>query len=135
MSARPYKIESWSQDELILGRNENYWGDDKPIADQIVMVPREDQATEILALLSGEVDYIYPQFTDTLAAAFEGETGIEAAIQLGSGFEGFYLQDATGDGNAATSDRPSSRVAADLRADLHGALGRASCARSPLAAG
>jgi peptide/nickel transport system substrate-binding protein len=56
------------------------------------MSPYEDQETEIAALLSGDVDFIYPQFTDTLAASFEGEQGIEPGIVLGTDFEGFYFQ-------------------------------------------
>ncbi len=56
------------------------------------MAPYEDQETEIAALLSGEVDFIYPQFTDTLAASFEGQAGIEPGIVLGSDYEGFYFQ-------------------------------------------
>ena len=92
ISGRPYKIESWSDSQLILVANESYWGDDKPLTDQVVMAPYEDQETEIAALLSGEVDFIYPQFTDTLAASFEGEAGIEPGIVLGTDFEGFYFQ-------------------------------------------
>ena len=56
------------------------------------MVPLEDQETEIASLLSGDVDFIYPQFTDTLAAAFEGQQGIEPGIVLGTDYEGFYFQ-------------------------------------------
>jgi peptide/nickel transport system substrate-binding protein len=96
ISGRPYKIDSWSKDQLILSANENYWGEDKPVTPQVVMVPREDQETEIAALLSGDVDFIYPQFTDTLAASFEGEQGIEPGIQLGTDFEGFYFQSSEG---------------------------------------
>jgi peptide/nickel transport system substrate-binding protein len=92
ISGRPYKIDSWSKSQLILSPNENYWGDDKPVTDQVVMVPLEDQETEIAALLSGDVDFIYPQFTDTLASSFEGQQGIEPGIVLGTDFEGFYFQ-------------------------------------------
>jgi peptide/nickel transport system substrate-binding protein len=91
ISGRPYRIESWSNSQLILVPNENYWGD-APVATEIVMAPYEDQETEIAALLAGDVDFIYPQFTDTLSASFEGQTGLEPGIVLGSDFEGFYFQ-------------------------------------------
>jgi peptide/nickel transport system substrate-binding protein len=96
ISGRPYKIDSWSKSQLILSPNENYWGDDKPVTNQIVMVPLEEQETEIAALLSGDVDFIYPQFTDTLASSFEGQQGIEPGIENGLDFEGFYFQSAEG---------------------------------------
>jgi peptide/nickel transport system substrate-binding protein len=90
-SGRPYRIDSWSNSQLVMVPNENYWGD-PPLTAEVVMAPYEDQETEIAALLSGDVDFIYPQFTDTLAASFEGEQGIELGIQAGSDFEGFYFQ-------------------------------------------
>jgi peptide/nickel transport system substrate-binding protein len=92
ISGRPYRIDSWSESQMILVPNESYWGDDGPLAEEIVMAPYEDQETEIAALLSGEVDFIYPQFTDTLAASFEGQQGIAPGIVLGTDFEGFYFQ-------------------------------------------
>jgi peptide/nickel transport system substrate-binding protein len=92
ISGRPYRIDAWSDSQLVLVPNENYWGDDGPLAEQIVMAPYEDQETEIAALLAGDVDFIYPQFTDTLAASFEGDQGIEPGIVLGTDFEGFYFQ-------------------------------------------
>ncbi len=56
------------------------------------MAPYEDQETEIAALLSSEVDFIYPQFTDTLSASFEGQAGVEPGIEIGADYEGFYFQ-------------------------------------------
>ena len=57
------------------------------------MAPYEDQETEIAALLSGEVDYIYPQFTDTLSASFEkARPKSRPGIEVGSDYEGFYFQ-------------------------------------------
>jgi peptide/nickel transport system substrate-binding protein len=91
ISGRPYRIDSWNESQLILVANENYWGE-PPLASEIVMVPIEDQETEIASLLSGDVDFIYPQFTDTLAASFEGQEGVEPSIQFGTDYEGFYFQ-------------------------------------------
>ena len=39
ISGRPYRIDSWSESQLILVPNENYWGDDAPVASEVVMVP------------------------------------------------------------------------------------------------
>ena len=35
------------------------------------MVPQTDQETEIASILAGQVDFIYPRFTDSLAAALD----------------------------------------------------------------
>jgi peptide/nickel transport system substrate-binding protein len=94
-SAMPYKIGSFSESQLELVPNENYWGD-APVVDKIVMVPLEDQETEIAGLLSGDVDFIYPQFTDTLEAAIAGEAGIEPGVVPGTDYEAFYFQSAEG---------------------------------------
>jgi peptide/nickel transport system substrate-binding protein len=56
------------------------------------MVPREDQETEIQSLLASDVDFIFPQFTDTLGTAFEGQASIESGVVPGSDFEGLYFQ-------------------------------------------
>ncbi|MEO7371026.1 MAG: ABC transporter substrate-binding protein, partial [Ilumatobacteraceae bacterium] len=44
-SARPYKIASWSLDQLVLAKNDNYFGDDKATVDKVVMVPKADSDT------------------------------------------------------------------------------------------
>ena len=60
-SAMPYKIESWGLDQSVLVPNENYYGENTPTAERIVMVPKADQDTEVASLLSGESDFIFPQ--------------------------------------------------------------------------
>lgn len=59
-SGGPWKLQSWSKQQAVFVRNDNYWGP-KTYLDQVTMVPREDQPTEINSLLSGEVSAIYPQ--------------------------------------------------------------------------
>ena len=41
VSARAYRIESWSASELVLVPNENYWGDE-PLADRVVVLAQPD---------------------------------------------------------------------------------------------
>ena len=60
-SALPYKLESWSLDQAVLVPNENYYGENTPVTERIVMVPKADQDTEVASLLSGESDFIFPQ--------------------------------------------------------------------------
>jgi peptide/nickel transport system substrate-binding protein len=59
-SGGPWKMQSWSKSQEILVRNDKYW-DHQPLLDQVTFVPLEEQPQEIAALLSGQVDAIYPQ--------------------------------------------------------------------------
>ena len=62
ISGGPWRQESWSQEQHILVPNENYWVPERmPLADRVVMVPREDTDTEIVALQTGEVMAAFPQ--------------------------------------------------------------------------
>jgi peptide/nickel transport system substrate-binding protein len=90
-SARPYKIDSWSLDQLVLSPNENYFGDDKATTAKVVMVPKADSDTEIASLVSGESDFIFPQayagITDALA-----DPNIKTTPGYGTNYEGLYFQ-------------------------------------------
>ena len=62
ISGGPWLQESWSQQQHILVPNENYWVPERmPLVDRVVMVPREDTDTEIVALQTGEVMAAFPQ--------------------------------------------------------------------------
>jgi peptide/nickel transport system substrate-binding protein len=63
-SGGPWILQSWSPDQAILVRNDEYFGR-KPILDQITMVPRTDQSTEIQSVVVGEIQAIYPAASDT----------------------------------------------------------------------
>jgi len=89
-SARPYMQESWSQNQSVLVPNPNYWGTDKPKTPKIVFVPQTDQDTEIASIKSGQVDMIYPQFSDALATALK-DPKIKLSVQSGTDFEALYF--------------------------------------------
>ena len=62
ISAGPWLQQSWSQDQHVLVPNELYWAPDRrPLVDRVVMVPREDTDSEIVALQTGEVMAAFPQ--------------------------------------------------------------------------
>ncbi|MCY4664797.1 MAG: ABC transporter substrate-binding protein [Acidimicrobiaceae bacterium] len=62
ISGGPWLQESWSQEQHILVPNENYWVPERiPLVDRVVMVPREDTDTEIVALQTGEAMAAFPQ--------------------------------------------------------------------------
>ncbi|MFV0307993.1 MAG: ABC transporter substrate-binding protein [Desertimonas sp.] len=95
ISGRAVMVESWSESQLVMVPNPNYWGDDTMAADSVVMIPYVDQDTEIASMLAGEVDFIYPQFGDTLGAALQADN-IEIGIASGGDYEGFYFQQEEG---------------------------------------
>jgi peptide/nickel transport system substrate-binding protein len=90
-SARPYMLDSWSQNQSIFVPNPNYWGTDKPKTEKVVFIPQTDQDTEIASIKSGQVDYIYPQFSDALGTALK-DPSIKLDIQSGGDYEAMYFQ-------------------------------------------
>ena len=62
ISGGPWLQESWSQEQHILVPNDNYWVADRmPLVDRVVMVPREDTDTQVVALQTGEAMAASPQ--------------------------------------------------------------------------
>ncbi len=90
-SAMPYKIESWSLDQLILAKNEGYYGTDVGIVDKIVMVPKADSDTEIASLVAGESDFIFPQAYAGITDALNNPN-ISSTPGYGTNYEGLYFQ-------------------------------------------
>jgi len=53
----PYILESWTpQEETVLVRNPNYWGEDLPFFDRVLIVNIPEAATQKVALESGDID-------------------------------------------------------------------------------
>jgi peptide/nickel transport system substrate-binding protein len=91
-SARPYKIDSWSLDQVVMSANENYFGEDTPVTPSVVMVPKADQDTEVASLLSGESDFIFPQAFAGLEDAFASEATIQNTPGYGTNYEVLHFQ-------------------------------------------
>ena len=94
-SGRPYKIKSWSPDQIVFVPNDKYWGDDKALTKKFVMVPKADSDTEIASVKAGEVDFIYPQFYAGIEDAVKQEN-IQSQIDYGGDYEAFYFQQKCG---------------------------------------
>jgi peptide/nickel transport system substrate-binding protein len=92
ISGRPYMLQSWGQSQSVMVPNPNYWGTDKPKTDKVVFVPQTDQDTEVASIKSGQVDFIYPQFGDTVGNAIKGDPKIKVDIQTGAQYEALYFQ-------------------------------------------
>ncbi len=62
ISGGPWLQQSWSQDQHVLVPNDLYWDSERrPLVDRVVMVPREDTDSEVVALQTGEVMAASPQ--------------------------------------------------------------------------
>lgn len=90
-SAMPYKIDSWSPDQVVLVKNDAYYGDDVATVDRIVMVPKADSDTEIASLVAGESDFIFPQAYAGIADALD-DPNIQTTPGYGTNYEGLYFQ-------------------------------------------
>jgi peptide/nickel transport system substrate-binding protein len=89
-SSGPWKLQSWSKTQEVLVPNTNYWVKSAiPNLDKIVMVPREDQPTEINSLLSGEIDAAAPQPGNvSIVRQIASNANLKSDAEAGAG--GFY---------------------------------------------
>jgi peptide/nickel transport system substrate-binding protein len=95
-SGQPWKMESWSPDQLVLVPNEGYWvKDDMPKATRAVFVPKADSDTEINSLKSGEVGMIFPQAFSGITDALS-DPNIKVTPGYGTNYEALWMQQATG---------------------------------------
>lgn len=95
-SGREWKLDSWSKDQAVLVPNDKFWDATRtPKSKKLVMVPKADSDTELNALKSAEVDFIFPQafagITDTLK-----DPNIKFTPGYGTNYEGLYFQQKTG---------------------------------------
>ncbi|MFZ9487935.1 MAG: ABC transporter substrate-binding protein, partial [Ilumatobacteraceae bacterium] len=94
-SGRPWKMKSWSPSQVVYVPNDKYWGDDKAVTKELVMVPLADSDTEAAALKAGEVDFVYPQYFGGIEESFS-DPNITLKKELGGDYEGFYFQQKCG---------------------------------------
>ena len=90
-SGRPWKMKSWSPSQVVYVPNDKYWGDDKAVTKELVMVPLADQDTEVAAIKAGEIDFAYPQFYGGIEEAY-ADPNIALKKEFGGDYEAFYFQ-------------------------------------------
>lgn len=84
----PYMLESWSpQEEIVLVRNPNYWGE-APYFDRVIIVNIPEAATQKVALESGDID-LATDLTPDQVVDLEGSEGI--GIHRGPGNATHFL--------------------------------------------
>jgi peptide/nickel transport system substrate-binding protein len=96
-SGAPWKLQSWSKSQEVLVPNTNYWvKEDIPKLAKVIMVPREDQTTEINSILSGEADAASPQPSNvSIVKQIASNPDIKAfaAAAAGGYYEAHWLND------------------------------------------
>ena len=83
-------LESFSESEAVLVRNDAYWGD-KALLDKIVFRKMAEQPAEINAFRTGEIQAFYPQPTTELVEQIGAIPGGELGVKGGTVFEGLWL--------------------------------------------
>ncbi|WP_419944450.1 ABC transporter substrate-binding protein [Candidatus Poriferisodalis sp.] len=94
ISGGPWISEEWGAQQHIMVPNRNYWDADRiPQLDRVVMVPREDTDSEMLALQTGEVMAAFPQPFPGANDRIAGD--LVSAVGEGTFIEGLWInQDA-----------------------------------------
>ena len=93
-SGRALKLQSFSKDQMVLVPNDKFWGTPATVK-KVVIVPKADQSTEIASLKSGEVDFIYPQYTAGILDSLK-DANIKNVTGFGGQYEGLYFQEKSG---------------------------------------
>lgn len=90
-SGGPWILESWNKQEAVLLRNDNYWGE-KALLDKVTFVRRQNQATELNSLKTGEVSAIFPQPSNvSLIDQVADDPGIETVGGGGPFWEALHF--------------------------------------------
>jgi peptide/nickel transport system substrate-binding protein len=111
-SGGPWVMQSWSKDQVVFTRNDRYYGKVANL-DQVTIVPRTDQATEIQSLLTGEVAAIYPQPSDvSLLDQVATNQNVKAVGSDGGYYEALWYNHAS-----APLDDPKVREAVSYAVD------------------
>jgi peptide/nickel transport system substrate-binding protein len=89
-SGGAYVMESFTDSEMILVRNDAYFGPRPSIA-RIVFRRVEDTNTEITQIKTGELDAIFPQASEALAEFFTGVPARKIVAKGGTLYEGLWF--------------------------------------------
>ena len=131
ISGGPWLQESWGQDQHILVPNDNYWVPERrPLVDRVVMVPREDTDSEVVALQTGEVMAAFPQ---PFPGAVQRLTGdLEFIGGGGTYLEGLWINQNAPDRRFEVTRNIRQAVAYSLDRELIAAVALGSIIEDPL---
>ena len=130
ISGAPWLQQSWSQDQQVLVPNDNYWDPERrPLVDRVVMVPREDTDSEVVALQTGEVMAASPQPFPGAAERLGGDlTFVEGG---GTFIEGLWINQIAPDRRFEITKNIRQAVAYSLDRELIADVALGSIIRDP----
>lgn len=89
-SGGPFKLDSFNPQEMVLSRNEKFWGK-KAFLDKIVFKPLADSTAEVNAFKTGEIQAFFPQPTVELVDQVKSTPGGDLAVKAGTVYEGLWF--------------------------------------------
>ncbi len=95
MSARPYRVDTWTTDQIVLVANEHWWGP-PPMTPRVVIARQAGVDAEVAAIAGGQVDAVMAAFDAPSAARLRTEPTLATAVVPGYDFEALYFQQADG---------------------------------------
>lgn len=86
----PFKLESFTDSEMVLVRNESYYGK-KALLDRVVFRKITDTNAETNAFRTGEIQAFFPQPTTELRKLIKPVPGGQIGVKAGTVFEGLWF--------------------------------------------
>lgn len=86
----PFKVDSFTDSEMVLSRNEKFWGK-KAFLDKVIFRKIEDSTAEVTSFKTGEIDAFFPQPTVELIDQIKAIPGGEISVKGGTVFEGLWF--------------------------------------------
>lgn len=90
----PYKLQSFTENEIVLVANAAYKGPDKAKIPRIVFrnLQAGGQAAEVAAIRTGEIDVAFPQIGDALQEIVDGKVpNAKIKMKAGTQYEGLWF--------------------------------------------
>jgi peptide/nickel transport system substrate-binding protein len=123
LGSGPYQLESYTEgDALVLARNDNYWGDNKPVFPSVTIKQVKDAASQLQQLQAGDVDIAMQLSIDSLSQA-EGDPNL--SISTVDSYNFVYIAVSAGaqaGAGAKELSDPKVREAIKLAIDYQGML-------------
>jgi peptide/nickel transport system substrate-binding protein len=132
LGSGPFCLESWEKGQsIVLTPNPGYWGDDKPLMDQVELKVVQDDNARVLQVQTGEVD-IALAIPYAQVEALRGAEGVEVMVDTLYGTAAIPLNQRTRPEFADKNVRQAMAHAIDRQALVDAVLlGQGEVAKSP----
>ena len=116
----PYQLDSYTQGEsLILARNDNYWGPNKPVFPKVTLVQVQDSSSQLQQLQQGDVD-IAMQISFDSVGQLEGDSNV--SVETVDSFNYVYVAFSPGAVGGENLQDVNVRNAIRMAIDYDGAI-------------